>query len=280
MQFSNATQFNISFTVFRRIVNACAGILRDHGPEYSGFVLGETSASGPLQVLRAALVMPPPFDDLPPAVRRSLACLAEKAVLTMEQLERSAEALQTEVVSLQHEVDALSGLQDELARSTAEVRSLRIEAEASRHREAALAAEFDALRQEVQLVRDREADVSALIARQRADAGASRRREAALAAEVRALRQDVQLARDREVEAATLVAQQQVQLEEAALAAAEQEAALLQSAKVVKSQATELSRRPSVDILLLRRCLAEAAEGRLSRYARRDARKLLEQTST
>ena len=45
-----------------RMVNACATLLRDHGAAYAQWAEGSGSRDGPLQVARAILLMPPPFE--------------------------------------------------------------------------------------------------------------------------------------------------------------------------------------------------------------------------
>ncbi|KAF0308846.1 hypothetical protein FJT64_002121 [Amphibalanus amphitrite] len=69
-----------------RVVNISAHLLRDHGPDYVRWARGLSSIGGPLEVARAAMVMPPPFFT-PPGVLWALAVpLLEKGLVTLEAL--------------------------------------------------------------------------------------------------------------------------------------------------------------------------------------------------
>ena len=217
-----------------RIVNACASMLREHGAAYRAFVRGETSSGGPLQVLRAALVMPPPFDHLSPAVRSSLVGLTERSMQKMEQLEATTSSLRAEVGSLRQEAGAARDRVD----------TLEQELIVAWGKEAKLSSEADALRR-------RAAELQQLL-----EASERRRLD--------------QRAADRR-----LIEDRQAQLEQAAKMAETQAAALRASAAVAETRAVELRRRPAVDSVVLRRCLTEVVEGRVSRYTRRDLQKIL-----
>ncbi|XP_043228693.1 uncharacterized protein LOC122384926 [Amphibalanus amphitrite] len=59
-----------------RVVNICATVLRDHGPEYVRWVTRQNGRTA-MEVVRAALLLPPPFQDLPSEDRARLAGLVE-----------------------------------------------------------------------------------------------------------------------------------------------------------------------------------------------------------
>ena len=249
-------------TVFHRIVNTCATMLRQHGEAYVRWTRGETSRSIPLRVLQAALTMPPPLDGLSRDVRPSLADLAARSLRELKSLEASTVALQAEVDSLQPEITAALLREGEL---DAAVQSLTAEVRAARSREAELVGEVELLRLELQAARRQEAELVSLagvaVAAQRGELAAQRRAdELRILLEASQQQHLAQHAADRQ-----LITEQQAQLEQAAQSAAAQE--------------TELRRRPRVDVAVLRRCLVAVADGQATRYARRDARQLLNNLS-
>ncbi|XP_043236057.1 uncharacterized protein LOC122388744 [Amphibalanus amphitrite] len=60
-----------------RIVNICATVLRDHGAEYARWAAKQDGPAS-MEVLRAALLLPPPFRDLPEPARTRLADRADE----------------------------------------------------------------------------------------------------------------------------------------------------------------------------------------------------------
>ena len=60
-----------------RIVNICATVLPDHGAEYARWAAKQDGPAS-MEVLRAALLLPPPFRDLPEPARARLADRADE----------------------------------------------------------------------------------------------------------------------------------------------------------------------------------------------------------
>ena len=66
----------------------CATILRDHGAEYARWAAGVDEGTAPLEILRAALSLPPPFRDFSEVVRRRLCEGVDRAMILLLRRER------------------------------------------------------------------------------------------------------------------------------------------------------------------------------------------------
>lgn len=293
----------------------CANLLRDHGVAYAQWAGGRTSGGGPLQVARAALLMPPPFETPSSAIRAILVPLLETGLVTLEQAETSrrdaagrVQVLESEVARveadnsrLQQMVASLTlelQLQRQVAdRATASVTTLE---EHARELEAA-AAEADCRAAQLEQAMARLEQDKLRLQQQVSDQAKTfeekleshlGRAEKRWAAEFSTL-QDVTAAAQRSeaalhrrsVRVTRLLEELRQRFDALSQRERRQHSELRQLDRLVSSQAealrssdalvTELRRRPAVDGDVLRHCLAAAANSP-DRRVRRTASKLME----
>lgn len=136
---------------------ACGDVLRDHGAAYAEWAGGPCSGSGPLQVARAALLMPAPFATSPDAVRGVLVPLLETGLTNLQRTEASLQQANNRVGDLEAVVAAARDeasqlfttatrlsdenfiLREEAARTRAENTSLQTVTASAQRSESALA---------------------------------------------------------------------------------------------------------------------------------------------
>lgn len=81
-----------------------AMLIIDHGEGHEQWVKGQSSGSGPLQVARAAPLMPPPFEPPSAAIRDLLVPLLETGLTSLERAETGSRAALRRVQALEAEV--------------------------------------------------------------------------------------------------------------------------------------------------------------------------------
>ena len=146
----------------------CATVLKEHGAEYAQWATNTADSGKLLEIIRAALLLPPPFRDFPDGPRRRLAGLTEviwarlrttEAALAA-QLQKTREAEEAALAARLDAADAEAALRS--AERRVEARAAALEAQVTRQ-----AAELADLRQQVGEVaglRQRVAELEGVVA--------------------------------------------------------------------------------------------------------------------
>ena len=277
----------------RRVVNASGTLLHAHGADYARWVAGQAAGGGPLQVARAALLMPPPFQLPPEDVRAFLVPLLETGLASLGRAEYGhwaaacrADELEAAVAAARGESTTLWGTIAELGDENLELRKAVSAAEAEtaqlQRTVTRVTEQLEQLRQETDQLRmsgdEQELDfrdarrcwnirmtsMEAVVAAAQQSEKAMTERVTRLAGELNELR----------LQHSELLVHEQLQCEqlrEAAQLAADNVDALSRS----EAAAAELRQRPAIDVRVLRSCLQAVVAGPVDRRCRRAARQLL-----
>ena len=165
------------------MINDCARILKEHGPEYARWLGEHRSRTAPLQVLRAVLALPEPYGALPKPARVYVSRLVDCAdtehderefawlqrerqleimVETAEQQRRETEVVSSALQARQRELEeSASQLERELISHRAGADRLRQELAATRHQLAGEAAKSGAIIAAQRAELDRRAPIDA-----------------------------------------------------------------------------------------------------------------------
>ena len=231
---------------------------------------GISSHSGPLQVVRAAMIMPPPFAVSPDTLKQLSVPLLEKGLGTVETLVANHHRNRQRIRSLEAAMARASASREQLQ---SEVKTLQLQAAERRRQVTELQQQVVGREKQVtELQQQADSQSYAWKATLRWElAEAERRKNDELAGvndELAAVNDELAAALRREA-ALSGDNQQLAAANERLLAQFEQ------ANKLASERGEELARRPELDVKILRRCLTAVSAGAIDRRVRRTARQLL-----